>query len=186
MTHWLHALHVAFRPKRKNLIIAVLASMAFLFGVVVRSYASETLRMFHPGSLMGRVDMKGFQLTLLGVFTLVNVGLVVAGIYGLMSFSVTQRTPEIERRLASGAKTSEVLKLILWHGMQLSGFGVVIGLGAAFLLARWIKVLLFGVEPADPLLFIGVAVVLSAVAFLATFKPARRTAQMLPLAVRSK
>jgi ABC-type antimicrobial peptide transport system permease subunit len=176
----------AVRWNLKNLIVASVVLLAFLFGLVVKSYAAETLRMFQPGSLMGRVDAEGFQWTLLGVLTLVDLGLVVAGIYGLMSFSVTQRTPEIGRQLAGGAKMSEVLKLVLGHGMRLAVFGAVIGLGTAFLLARWIKMLLFGVEATDPLAFVGVAVVLSGVAFLAMSRPAPQAAKLVPMALRHK
>jgi ABC-type lipoprotein release transport system permease subunit len=131
--------------------------------------------------LMGRVEAENFHLTLMSLLTMVNAGLVVAGIYGVMSFTVTNQTPEIGQRLASGATTREVMTLIVRHAMKLAVQGTVIGLGVALLLARWIKVALFGVEASDSLTFVGVAVVLSARAFVTTYLLLRRESALQPV-----
>lgn len=177
----LQYLRPAFQFRGKNLAVVALVALAFLLGVGANSYASETFRIFNPAALMGKVEAENFHLTLISLLTLVNVGLIVAGVYGVMSYTVTQQAPQIGRRLADGAKTSEVLKLVLWHAMKLAVQGTVIGLGVAFLFARWIKVALFGVEATDSLTYLGVALVLGAVAFVTMFLPARRESELQPV-----
>jgi putative ABC transport system permease protein len=103
------------------------------------------------------------------------------GIYGLMAYSVEQRTQEIGIRLALGAQASEVKNMVVKQGMVLALVGVVIGLGAAFGLARLITTFLFGVTAKDPLVFAGVPVLLAAVALLAVWLPARRASKVDPL-----
>ncbi len=121
------------------------------------------------------------NMALLAIFAVVALVLAIVGIYGVMSYSVTQRTHEIGIRLALGATTSDVLKLVIFQGMKLAFYGTVIGLVAAFLLARWIKLLLFGVEATDPLTFAGVAILLGMVAFFACYLPARRATKVDPM-----
>jgi ABC-type lipoprotein release transport system permease subunit len=101
-----------------------------------------------------------------------------------MSFSVTHRTPEIGRQIACGAKTSKVLKLVLWHGMKLALLGAVQGLAVAFLLAGWIKALLLGVSATDPLTFLVVTLLLGVVAFAVYYLLTRRAAKEEPIALR--
>jgi ABC-type antimicrobial peptide transport system permease subunit len=103
------------------------------------------------------------------------------GIYGLMAYSVEQRTQEIGIRLALGAQASQVRRMVVRQGMVLAMIGVVIGLAAAFGLARLITTFLFGVTARDPLVFAGVPALLAAVAFLAVWLPARRASQVDPL-----
>lgn len=167
----------AFRFRGKNLAVVALVALAFLLGVGAKSYASETLRIFNPAVLMGKVEAENFHLTIISLLTLVNVGLIVAGVYGMMSYTVTQQAPQIGQRLTDGATTSEVLKLVLWHAMKLAVQGIVIGLGVAFLFARWVKVALFGVAATDSLTYLGVALVLGAMVFVTMFLPARRESQ---------
>ena len=107
--------------------------------------------------------------------------LAAVGIYGLLSYAVTQRTPELGIRIALGAQIKDVLKLILKQGMGLALLGEVIGLAAAFATTRVLKGLLFGVAPSDPVIFIAVFQILAVVAFIACYLPARRAAKVDPL-----
>ncbi len=108
--------------------------------------------------------------------------LTIVGLYGVMSYSVAQRTNEIGIRLALGAQTRDVLSLIVSQGFKLVLLGLAIGLASAFALTKLISSLLFGVTTKDPLTFSAVAVVLGVVALLACYLPARRASRVDPLA----
>ena len=103
------------------------------------------------------------------------------GIYGLMAYSVQQRTQEIGIRLALGAQGSQLEKMVVFQGLKLAIIGVAIGLAASFALSRYISTLLFGVTQRDPLVFAGVPVVLTIVAILAVWIPARRAGRVDPV-----
>ena len=118
---------------------------------------------------------------LLSSFAGVAMLLAMLGIYGVTSYYVTQRTHEIGVRMALGARIGDVLKLILRRAMLLAVIGIGIGLAGAFAVTRYMKTLLFGVEPIDVITFVGVAVVLAAVVFVACLVPARRAAKIDPL-----
>jgi ABC-type antimicrobial peptide transport system permease subunit len=118
---------------------------------------------------------------LLSIFGGVALFLAAIGIYGLMAYSVAQRTQEMGIRMALGADRSSIRKLVVWHGMRLALIGVVIGLGAAFALTRFIAAFLFGVKPWDPAVFISVPLLLSAVALIAVWLPASRAAKVDPI-----
>ena len=122
-----------------------------------------------------------FNTTLLAIFAAVALVLTIVGLYGVMSYSVAQRTNEIGIRMALGARVTDVLALVFKQGMILVLIGEVIGLAGAFALTRLIRGLLFGVAPTDFRTFIAVAAVLAAVALLATLIPARRAARVDPL-----
>ncbi|HEY0702686.1 MAG TPA: ABC transporter permease [Candidatus Acidoferrales bacterium] len=122
-----------------------------------------------------------FYMTLLTIFAGVALALAAIGIYGLMAYSVQQRTPEIGLRMALGASPTQVRRMVVLQGMLLALIGVVIGVAAALALARLMASLLFGVKPWDPAAIIIVAVVLSAVTFLATYLPARRASRVEPM-----
>lgn len=116
--------------------------------------------------------------SLFGLLTLALAGI---GIYGVISYSVRQRTHELGVRMALGAEASDVLKLILAEGLKLALIGIVIGLGAAFAMTRWMETLLFEVRPTDPLTFTGIAVVLTLVTLTACYIPARRATRVDPI-----
>ena len=122
-----------------------------------------------------------YRTTLLGLFALLALVLASTGIYGVMSYSVAQRTHEIGVRMALGARQLDVLKLVVRQGMSLVLIGVAVGVAAAIALSRVLSSLLFGVGARDPLTLVVVATFLSVVAFVACYLPARRAARVDPL-----
>ncbi|HEV3330407.1 MAG TPA: ABC transporter permease [Bryobacteraceae bacterium] len=122
-----------------------------------------------------------FNMWLMSIFGGTALLLAAIGIYGLMAYSVEQRTQEIGIRLALGAEVGEVQNMVVWQGMRLSLVGVLIGIGAAFGLSRLIASFLFGVKANDPLVFVAIPILLSAVALLAVWVPARRATRIDPV-----
>jgi putative ABC transport system permease protein len=121
------------------------------------------------------------QIALIGLFAALALVLACMGIYGVMAYSVAQRTSEIGVRVALGAQTGNVLGLILGQGLRLAVLGAAIGLAGSFFAARLLSGMLFGVTPGDPATFAGAAIVLVLVAMVACYVPARRATRVDPL-----
>jgi putative ABC transport system permease protein len=122
-----------------------------------------------------------FNMTLLTIFAGVALVLAAIGIYGLMAYSVQQRTQEIGVRMALGANPNQVRRMVVFQGMQLNFFGLILGVICSLALTRLMKSMLFGVKPWDPVTIIVVVVLLSFVTLLAAYLPARRASRVDPI-----
>jgi predicted permease len=127
------------------------------------------------------LDQRRFSLTIFGVFAVVALLLAALGIYGVTSYSVTQRVPEIGVRIALGAQVRDVLRLIIGQGMKYVALGVGLGLAGALALTRLIAHLLFSVSATDPLTFIAISALLIGIALIACLIPARRATKVDPI-----
>jgi putative ABC transport system permease protein len=153
---------------------------------------SEQLREASGGLPAGRIRTmdevlshsiarQNFSMLLLGVFAMAALALTAVGIYGVMAYSVAQRTHEIGVRMALGADRARIRNLIVGKGMLTAGLGVIMGLAAAAFLARFLVGFLFAVRAWDPMVFIAVPVLLTLVALFALWIPARRAARLEPI-----
>jgi putative ABC transport system permease protein len=122
-----------------------------------------------------------FQTVLLGSFGVLGLLLAVIGVYGVVSYSAVQRTHEIGVRMALGAQRADILRMVLREGMLLAGIGITAGIGGALALTRFLRSLLFEITPTDSQTFIGVSLILAAVALLACCIPARRASKVDPV-----
>ncbi len=127
------------------------------------------------------VAQRRFSMLILGIFAGVAMVLAIAGIYGVMSYTVSQRTHEIGLRMALGAETRQVESMVVREGLLLSSLGVAIGVAGAIAGTRAMSTMLFGITHTDPLTYLGVAAVLLAVALVASYFPARRASRVDPL-----
>jgi predicted permease len=127
------------------------------------------------------IERQRFSMLLLGVFAALAMVLAAVGVYGVMSYSVAQRTREIGIRMALGAQKRDVLKLAVGQGLKLVLIGVAFGLASAFLLTRVMSSLLFGVSATDPATFVAIPLLLIGVALVASYIPARRAAKVDPM-----
>jgi predicted permease len=151
-------------------------------GVVQRMDAELVVHRPTPlREVVGRgASRERFALALMGAFAVVSLGLAVVGLYGVLSYTVTQRTPEIGIRVALGATAAEVRALVMRQAAVVVGTGVAAGLGGALLLGRWLGALVVGVAPSDPAILASTALLLAAVAAVAAWLPACRAARIEP------
>jgi putative ABC transport system permease protein len=140
-------------------------------------YSIRTMEKIRSDSLAS----ERLNLALLGLFAALALALAVVGLYGVMSYVVAQRTHEIGVRLALGAQARDVFTLIVGQGAKLTLSGVALGLCGALAVTRLIRQLLFGVSPTDPLTFTALALLLTLVALIACWLPARRATKVDPL-----
>jgi ABC-type antimicrobial peptide transport system permease subunit len=142
---------------------------------IMESYLSES------------IAPRRFNLRLLTIFSIAALLLAATGVYGLISYSVSQRTPEIGIRLALGASRQNIFRIVLGQGLRLVVIGLVLGFVGALALTRLIRGLMFGITPSDPLTFITVSLILIAFSLLAACLPALRATKLDPLrALRSE
>ena len=130
--------------------------------------------------LSSAVAEQRFALVLLGVFAAIALTLAVIGIYGVLSYSVSRRTREIGVRLALGAERAQVVRRVVGQGMAMAVLGVLMGTGVSWALARFMEGMLYGVDPRDPVTFVGVPALFAAVALAACFVPAFRASRVDP------
>ena len=133
---------------------------------------------------LGRLALTGLwrlRTVLLTVFAAVAVILAISGVYGVMAYTVLQRTQEIGVRVALGASQGDVVRMVVLQGARLAFVGVAIGLAGAALAARALEGMLFEMQRLDPITYAGAAIVLSAAALLASYLPARRAASVSPV-----
>ena len=170
-----------------NLVVRTTADPSSL-AIAAQREARETEREFivsqvrtMDDALTRAVTQPRFNMILFGGFALLALALGAVGIYGVIAYTVAQRTHEIGVRMALGAQARDVLKLVVAEGMALAASGVGAGLLASFALTRLMKTLLFGVSATDPLTFGSIALLLTVVALLACYIPARRAAKVDPM-----
>ena len=179
-------------PEGAELVVRTIVPPATVSTAVL-----STLRALDPGQPVAElrplrelvdqaVSPRRFLMLLVTGFALFGLLLASLGVYGVISYSVTRRAQEIGVRMAVGATAGRVQLGVIGRAMQLALGGIAIGAGSAVVAARWIRPLLFQTNPADPLIFAGIGMLLSGVALLAAFVPARRAARVSPtIALRS-
>ena len=162
---------------------ARLANMPMLRSRVLAFNSSLVIH--HPEDMertvADSISSKRFTMTLLGVFAFLALVLASIGIYGVLSYTVGQRTKEIGVRMALGAQKFDVLRMVMKEGAGMALVGILIGLAGAFGLTRLMSTMLYGVKPTDPLTFVSVAALLGAVAMAACYVPARRAMKVDPM-----
>ncbi len=189
----LPAVYVPFRQEKHwwrtwmNLTVRTSAEPTTLVGPV-RAAVAEVDSTIPVADILTMEERMGasvadrrFNLFLLGLFALLALGLAAVGIYGIVSYVTAQRTHEIGIRMALGAQRSSVLRLVVGQGLRLALVGVALGVAGALGLMRFLSTLLFGVTPTDPLTFVGVTFLLTGVALVACWVPARRAARVDPM-----
>jgi putative ABC transport system permease protein len=176
-----------FLAPRMNLIVRTSADPLNLTAAVRREVQAldSNQPVYNINTMEKTIDeslaTQRLSMTLLAVLASLALILAAVGIYGVMSYTVSQRTHEIGIRLAIGAQPRDVFRLVLRHGMTLTLIGVVIGLMGAFGLTRLMTQMLFGVRPTDPATFAGIAVLLTVVALVACYLPGRRATRVDPM-----
>jgi predicted permease len=176
-----------FLASRANLIIRTTADPLNLTAAVRRQVQAmdPNQPVFNVSTMEQTLDQslvtQRLSMTLLAFLASLALILAAVGIYGVMSYAVTQRTHEFGIRMAIGAQPRDVFKMVIGRGMMLALIGVAFGLVGAFSLTRLMKSMLFAVEPTDPVTFAGIAVLLTGVALVACYVPGRRATKVDPL-----
>jgi len=170
------ALHLRAAAKPELLLAAVRQEIRAL-DPKLPIYSVKTLEQYRRDYLF----IERFEAALIGGFGLLALAVASLGLYGALSHSVEQRNQEIGVRMALGARTGDVLRLVVGQGVKLIVIGVALGLAGAFAAARVLKSLLYGVSATDPLTFVGIPLLLLVVSLLATFIPARRATKVDPM-----
>jgi ABC-type antimicrobial peptide transport system permease subunit len=140
-------------------------------------YGAQTLN----DAVKASLEQRRFSMEIIALFALTALLLAALGIYGVISYIVSERTHEIGIRLALGARRADILRMVLRQGLSLAFAGAAVGLLGALIVARLMAGLLYGVAPTDPPTFLGVALLLTLVALAACYIPARRAMQVDPL-----
>jgi putative ABC transport system permease protein len=185
--------HPQFAVQGMSLIVRTQIEPATLTAAL-RTAVNEidpNVPLYRPRTLLdylaSSIAQPRFHALLVTLFSVIALLLAAAGIFGVMSFAVTQRTHEIGIRLALGAQRGDVLRLILGEGMQLVALGVAAGIAGVFAMSRVLRTLLYGITATDPPTILMVTTVLAFVAFLACWWPARRASSVDPMvALRSQ
>jgi predicted permease len=169
-----------------NIVVRASAAGSALWGPIqskVRARSAEVPVKFTSMDelLSENTAAPRFRTLLLGIFAAIAVCLAMAGVYGVVAYTVGQRAGEIGLRMALGADTGDVLRLILRQGMALTGIGLAVGLVAAVAATRVVASMLFEVKASDPATYIGVSLLLGAVSLAASYIPARRAARVDPV-----
>jgi predicted lysophospholipase L1 biosynthesis ABC-type transport system permease subunit len=181
--------HAQFADDRNWALTQVIAtdrSTEELLNAVRREVARlDPELVVHRPATMGEIVDRGtgrerFALALMGAFALIALALAALGLYGVLAYSVRQRSSEIGIRIALGATGSQVRALVFRQAAVVVGVGVAVGLAGALILGRWVETLAFGVAPSDPRILIVSAGVLAMVALVAAWLPARRAAGVEP------
>ncbi|HEV8598951.1 MAG TPA: ABC transporter permease [Gemmatimonadales bacterium] len=180
---------------RMSLVIRAAGSPTSLVALI-RSAVREldaALPVYAVGAMASQIDespavlARRFPLTLITAFAAAALLLAVIGIYGVISYSVTQRTREMGVRMALGATASNLVRTVLRQGIRLAGLGILLGTALAFFASRVLGTLLYGVSASDPLTYLGVGLLLALVALAASWLPARRAGRVDPLtAIRAE
>ena len=170
-----------------NLVVRTKNDPRVLVGALQNEVSSldKNVPLYRPKTLeqyLGvAVSQPKFNALLLTLFAGLALLLTAIGLYGVMAYSVVQRTQEIGVRIALGAQTGDVLKMVLRQGLMLTAIGLLIGLGAAFALTRLMSAMLYGVTATDPLTFAVISLLLVGVTLLACYLPARRATKIDPM-----
>jgi putative ABC transport system permease protein len=183
----MYAPYAQFSPPMMNLVVRTSANPApleaALYGAVTAVNTDETLSAFRSldDIVESSVAQPRFSSLLFGMFAALALALAAVGLYGLVAYSVTQRTNEIGIRIALGAKRGDVVRMIVLQGMRLAIAGLAIGIGSSLVFGPFLASMLYGVKPADPLTFVLVSTTLVGVTLLSNYIPARRAARVDPM-----
>ena len=183
----MYAPYAQFSPPMMNLVVRTSANPtpleAALYDAVRVVDKDETLSAFRSldDIVESSVAQPRFSSLLLGMFAALALALAAVGLYGLVAYSVTQRTNEIGIRIALGAKRGDVVRMIVLQGMRLAIAGLAIGIGSSLVFGPFLASMLYGVKPADPLTFVLVSTTLVGVTLLSNYIPARRAARVDPM-----